>query len=94
MYDDDFGSEMEALESERLDADLEMAQMNARANYLASLREQGICTHSSAVGYVGKVNYPEQKGLKPGQSRCTEGTGGCERVFNSDEEWFAAMEEL
>lgn len=92
MYD--FGSEMEAIETERLDADLEMAQMEARANYLHALRKRGACTHQSAVGYISKVIHPQQEGLKPGQLRCTEGTGGCERVFNSDEEWFAAQDEL
>lgn len=94
MYYDDFGSEMEAIEDERRDADLEMAEMTRRADYLESLRQRGICTHQSAVGYVGKVIYPQQEGLRPGQSRCTEGTGGCERVFNSDEEWVAAMDAL
>jgi hypothetical protein len=94
MCDDDWGYEMEAIEAEHHDADLEQAQMEAVGNHLYALRQRGICTHGSTVGYVGKVIYPEQEGLEPGQSRCTEGAGGCERVFDSDEEWVAAREAL
>jgi hypothetical protein len=94
MYDEDPWADVEAVETMRHDADLEMAQMDARANHLYALRKRGTCTHSSTVGYVGKVIYPAQEGLKPGQSRCTEGTGGCKRVFGSNEEWFTAMDEL
>ncbi|MEV0236825.1 hypothetical protein [Nonomuraea sp. NPDC050786] len=93
-FEDDYGTDMEAIETLRRDADLEQAAMEREGNRLAALRRRGICTHGSVVGYVGKVIYPEQEGLKPGQSRCTEGTNGCKRVFNSDEEWVAAMEAL
>lgn len=92
MYDDeDPWADVEAVETMRHDADLEMAQMTRHANYLAKLRKQGICTHSSGVMYRDPPVYPAQEGLKPGQSRCTEGTNGCERVFGSDDEWYAAQ---
>lgn len=94
MYDDDFGSEMEAIEQERFDADVLQAEMNRRGNHLAALEKRGICTHSSAAGYRNPPIYPEQKGLKPGQLRCTKGTNGCKRVFDSDEDWHAEMEAL
>lgn len=45
------------------------------------------------MGYRVPICYPEQAGLKRGQSRCTEGTGGCDRVFGSDDDWYAAMDE-
>ncbi|SEU46760.1 hypothetical protein [Nonomuraea wenchangensis] len=93
-FEDDYGTEMEAIEDERRNADLEQAQMEREGNRLAALRRRGICTHGSVVGYVGKVIYPEQEGLQPGQSRCTEGTGGCKRIFNSDAEWYAAQDAL
>ncbi|MEV1003355.1 hypothetical protein [Nonomuraea sp. NPDC050202] len=94
MYHDDFGTDMEAIESMRHDADLEQAAMEREGNRLAALRARGICTHSSGVEYRDPPFYPEQTGLLPGQSRCTEGTAGCARVFNSDEDWVAAQEAL
>ena len=92
MYDDDYGYEQEAIEAERLDADLLQAQYTREANRAEAMRKRGICQHSSAVGYLpeGKQYYPEQAGLKPGQSRCTEGTNGCTAVFDSDEGWATA----
>lgn len=90
----DFGSEMEAIEDERRDTDLEQAAMEREGDRLAALRAQGICTHSSGVEYRNPPFYESQVGLKPGQSRCTEGTGGCARVFNSDAEWAAAQAAL
>ncbi|MEU7855128.1 hypothetical protein [Nonomuraea sp. NPDC049141] len=93
-YDDDPGTDYEAIETQRMDADLEMAEMERRGNYLHALRQRGICTHSSGVEYRDPPVYPEQVGLKPGQSRCTEGTGGCTLVVNSDKEWYAAQDAL
>ncbi|TMR90500.1 hypothetical protein [Nonomuraea basaltis] len=73
MYypEDDWATDQEAIETQRHDADLEMAQMAQRADYLAALRKSGICTHSSGVEYRNPAVYKAQKGLKPGQSRCT-----------------------
>ncbi|MEV4083038.1 hypothetical protein AB0J43_22495 [Nonomuraea fuscirosea] len=93
MYDD-FGTDMEAIESLRRDADLEQAAMEREGNRLAALRARGICTHSSGVEYRDPPFYPEQVGLRPGQSRCTEGTGGCMFVANSEAEWQAAQDAL
>ncbi|MGR6921258.1 hypothetical protein ACU635_44040 [[Actinomadura] parvosata] len=93
-YGDDYGTDMEAIEDLRHDADLEQAAMEREGDRLAALRAQGICTHSSGVMYRNPPVYPEQVGLRPGQSRCTEGTGGCEFVANSDAEWFAAVDAL
>jgi hypothetical protein len=88
-WDTDPWMEQEALEAERLDADMEMAEMAAVGNAIARARRAGRCAHQSSVGYLPKPVYPEQEGLKPGQSRCTE---GCGRVFDSDEDWYAAMD--
>ncbi len=88
MYDD-YGYEMEAIEQERWDADLEMAEMSRVGRAIDRARAAGVCCHQGVVGYVaGKVFYPEQVGLEPGQSRCTD---GCGRVFTSDDDWQAAM---
>lgn len=93
MYrDDDPWADVEAQESERFDADMQMAEMTAVGNAMHRAQKRGICTHGSVVGYRVPACYPEQAGLKPGQSRCTEGTGGCDRVFESDEDWYAAMD--
>jgi hypothetical protein len=93
-FDDDPGTDLEAIETQRHDADLEQAAMEREGNRLAALRAQGICTHSSGVESRNPPFYESQVGLKPGQSRCTEGTGGCARVFNSDAEWAAAQAAL
>ena len=93
MFDDDFGAEMEAIQAERWDADIEQAQMEAVGNAIAAAERRGICTHGSVTGYKNPPVYPEQVGLKPGQMICTKGTGGCKRVFDSDEDWWAAMDE-
>lgn len=93
-YDDDPGIDLEAIETQRRDADLEQAAMEREGNRLDALRDKGICTHSSGVGYLKTPVYPEQVGLKPGQIRCTEGTGGCTFVADNDEEWCAAQEAL
>lgn len=89
MYDYDPWAEMEAMEDERRDADREMAEMAAVGNAMARARARGVCQHTSIVGYLPTPVYPEQEGLAPGQSRCTE---GCGATFDSDDEWFYAME--
>lgn len=89
MWDFDYGMEMEALESERLDADLQMAEMAAVGRQIDRVRAEGGCAHTSAVGYLPVPVYPEQVGLEPGQLRCTE---GCNRVFADDEDWMGWMD--
>jgi hypothetical protein len=83
----------EAWDQDRMEADIEMAEMIREGNRLAALRRQGICTHSSAVGVsaTGEIIYPEQEGLEPGQLRCT---AGCGTVFESDDAWFASLASL
>ncbi|MEW1842999.1 hypothetical protein AB0392_34095 [Nonomuraea angiospora] len=93
-FEDDYGTDMEAIETLRRDADLEQAAMEREGNRLAALRKRGICTHSSGVTYRDPPVYEAQVGLRPGQSRCTEGTGGCTFVADSDEEWNAAQDAL
>ena len=83
-WDTDPWMEQEALEDERLWADMEQAEMEAA-------ERAGRCTHGSAAGYHDPPLYPEQHGLKPGQLACTKHTGGCQAVFDSDEDWHAAM---
>jgi hypothetical protein len=70
------------------DADLEMAEAAEIGAAIHARQKQGICCHLSAVGYVGRVIYPEQEGLLPGQVRCRD---GCGTVFASDEEWQETM---
>lgn len=67
------------------DADIEMAHMAARGNYLAHLERQGICIHDSVVGASdsGKIFYPEQVGLTGDQQKCWE----CGHVFESITDW-------
>jgi hypothetical protein len=86
FYDDDYDDP-----GTYSDADIEQAEMEAEGRRLAALRRQGICTHGSVVGYHDPPIYPEQEGLKPGQERCT---AGCGRVFDSDDDWIAAIRDL
>ena len=77
----------EAIDSERFDADLEMAELEAVGNAISHQRRAGVCVHCSAEDY--HPSYPE-RGLQPGQTRCTD---GCGRVFNSEDEWWEAHRE-
>jgi hypothetical protein len=90
VYDDDFGAEMEAIETARMDADLAQAEMERAGNAFHAARKAGRCVHGGAVGYLPDPVYPEQVGLKPGQLRCTD---GCGAVFASDEDWLAAIDQ-
>jgi hypothetical protein len=46
MFDDDFGSEAEAIETARRDADLEQAELDAAGDALyAACDRMGICLH-------------------------------------------------
>lgn len=91
--DDDPAAENEAIWLGRLDADIEMAEMTAVGDAIAAAEKRGICTHGSAAGYMNPPASQAQVGLKPGQLRCTKGTSGCRRVFASDADWYAAMDE-
>jgi hypothetical protein len=86
MYlDTDPGYEDEAIAQERFDADLEMAELTARANAADRERRQGICQHSSRIGgNPEKVYYPEHFILSPGEQICTERTGGCLLIAPDD----------
>lgn len=86
-YNSGFGYDPEAVIQ---DADIEQAEFEAEGRAFAAAKRAGRCTHSSTVGFVGTIHYPEQVGLKPGQQRCTE---GCGQVFDSDDEWAEAMME-
>ena len=90
MWDTDPWMEQEAMENERMEADFEQAEMEAAGNAIYAARKAGKCCHTSTVGYINPPVYPEQEGLKPGQSRCTE---GCGEVFESDQDWYDAMDE-
>lgn len=94
-FDDDPYADMEAVETLRRDADLEMAEMAAVGNAIWAGRKAGRCMHQSAVGYNrGVFHRPEQEGLKKqGQLACTDHTGGCNAVWESDEDWYAAMDD-
>jgi hypothetical protein len=87
MFDDDAGYEAEAIEAERMDADIEQARMEAIGARFAAAEAAGVCTHGRAVGYIDPPVYPEQAGLRPGELRCAS---GCGEVFRSDAEWIAA----
>jgi hypothetical protein len=87
--DEDAWAEDEAAELARLDADLEMAEMDAAGDAIAAARKTGRCPHLSAQGYLPG----EDRGITPGQLRCTDGGRGCGAVFQSDDDWYAAMDE-
>ncbi len=91
IYADETSADaMEAVFEQRREVDAEMASMDAVGRAVDRARDQGKCLHLSAVGYLPEPVYPEQVGLTPGQSRCTE---GCKRVFADDDEWRDAMDE-
>jgi hypothetical protein len=71
------------------DADIEQYEMEQAGRAIHAARKAGRCTHQSVVGYRNPAVYPEQEGLRPGQSKCTD---GCGEVFDSDEDWHDAMD--
>lgn len=81
---------MQAWHEERMNADAEQAAMERVGDLIWSKRKQGKCMHQSSVAYRSEPYYPEQLGLLPGQSRCTE---GCLKVFDCDQDWYDAMDE-
>lgn len=71
------------------EADILEAEMFEVAATLFRAEKAGQCTHQSAVGYIPPpAVFTAQVGLKPGQVRCTS---GCGQVFNSDDDWMAAI---
>lgn len=86
--DEDPWADDEAAELGRLDTDLEMAGMRAAGNAVAAARKAGRCPHQGAAGYLAG----EDRGLKPGQLRCNDNGQGCGAVWDSDEDWYTAMD--
>lgn len=74
------------------EADIEMAQMVARGNYLARLERMGVCVHDGVVGVslTGEIFYTEQVGLTGDQQKCWD----CGQVFESIEDWVDAVRSL
>lgn len=70
------------------DADIEMWEMSQIGNAIGRAEARGVCCHTGVVGYLPEPVYPEQVGLRPGQSRCRD---GCGTVFYSDDDWITAM---
>lgn len=92
--------EEEAAQTARHEVDAEMAELAAAGDALWAARRAGRCVHASTVGYLSSPVYPEQRGLRPGQLRCTDpapggaadGGRGCGAVFDGDDAWYAAMD--
>ena len=61
------------------EADIQMARYASDARHNQALRDSDpeACSHRSSVGLPdsGKIFYPEQVGLKPGEERCTDTCG-------------------
>lgn len=96
MYrdDEDPWMEQEAAELASVDADLEMAELAAAGDAVSRARKAGRCPHQGAAGYSGGPRSAQQEGLKIGQLRCIDdGQMGCGQIFESDEDWYAAMDE-
>jgi hypothetical protein len=64
------------------DADIELAEASALSWRVARLREQGICCHTSSLGFSGTVHHPGQETMEVGQALCTD---FCGRLFESQE---------
>ncbi|MFF7250502.1 hypothetical protein ACFZBU_42305 [Embleya sp. NPDC008237] len=87
IYSDETSAdELEAIHEQRRGVDLEMAAMAAVGDRMAELKHAGVCPHGSAQGFREDLGDPE---LRPGQLRCTD---TCRRIFNSDDDWYAAMD--
>jgi len=78
---DEVEAEFEEIADRRAAADAEMAEMDEQGDAIARAERAGICTHGSVSA-----------GPKTGQLRCTKNTGGCAAVFDSDDEWYRAMD--
>jgi hypothetical protein len=89
MYGDDPGADFEALQDERYEADCQQYEMEQVGRAIRRAEKAGRCCHGSVVGYLSPPIYPEQKGLNPGECKCT---AGCGQVFTSDQDWHAAMD--
>ncbi|MBQ0888557.1 hypothetical protein KBZ94_27165 [Streptomyces sp. RM72] len=91
MYTDESSAdELEAVLTQRLDVDLEVAEMNAEADAWHAVRDRGFCNHGSAIGYGHPPVYEVQRLLKPGQLICT---AGCDTVFAHEDDWYAQLDD-
>ncbi|MEW1762413.1 hypothetical protein AB0393_38650 [Streptomyces cyaneofuscatus] len=88
--DESSADELEAIRTQRLDVDLEMAQMNADADAWHAVRDRGFCNHGSAIGYRHPPVYEVQRLLQPGQLICT---AGCDTVFADEDDWYAQLDD-
>ncbi|GGU40582.1 hypothetical protein [Streptomyces violascens] len=88
--DENSADELEAVLTQRLDVDLEMAQMHAEADVWHAVRDRGFCNHGSAVGYLNPPVHELQKRLKLGELACT---AGCETIFANDEDWYVNLDD-
>lgn len=88
--DESSADELEAVLAQRLDVDLEMAEMNAEADAWHAVRDRGFCNHGSALGYGHPPVHEVQRLLKPGQLICT---AGCDTVFASEDDWHAQLDD-
>ena len=84
QYDDHPGADADAIHLGRLDVDIEMAEMAGVGDAIAATRKAGRCAHQGTKGAPG---------LKPGQSVCNDSGHGCGRVFDTDQDWYDAMDE-
>ncbi|MFJ4702973.1 hypothetical protein ACIP5N_32960 [Streptomyces sp. NPDC088768] len=88
--DENSADELEAIRTQRLDVDLEMAQMNAKADAWHAVRDRGFCNHGSAIGYCHPPVREVQRLLEPGQLICT---AGCDTVFADENDWYAQLDD-
>lgn len=70
----DPGMEQEALEQERFEADMEMAQLEAIGRRNDALRKRGICPHSYRTGRNAwnHTIYPQVAALSIGDELCND----------------------
>ena len=47
----------EAIYYERLDMDIEMAELEAESRRISALHRRGICTHGAGLGYLAEAVY-------------------------------------
>lgn len=90
FHDETDADALQAWCDARRDADLEQSQLQAAGDRIHAVRRSGRCAHQSSVAYRNPPVYDTQRGLRPGQSRCTD---GCGRVFDSDQDWHDAMDD-
>lgn len=75
MFSDGFETTGDALEDwhySRVEADLEMAEMQRAAAEAEADRQAGFCHHNGGYGYRPVAFYPQQVGLLPHQMFCVD----------------------